>query len=153
MVTHHPGRRFHYSEFSAEQLVPERVICDGISAKREGFLLVQKPREKGEYEPERPGDTSVFRLHCHCNAVLERRLVPKWGILDLAGMLGEQPGVQLFGDELKCLQSDFADAGAAARERVDVADLDSFLGYRGCAEDRQEGGNYHPMAHRLSPCL
>ena len=36
-------------------------------------------------------------------------------------------GVQLVGDKLKYLQVDLADAGAAARKRVDQADLDGIL--------------------------
>jgi hypothetical protein len=36
-------------------------------------------------------------------------------------------GIELFGEELERLEADFADAGAAARQRIDVADLDRFL--------------------------
>ena len=37
----------------------------------------------------------MFRLHSHCSAVTECRLVPKWGILRGDSALDEQTSIQL----------------------------------------------------------
>ncbi len=47
-------------------------------------------------------------------------------VLDLLA-LNAALGVHFVGKELEYLQADFADAGAASRQRIDIADLNGFL--------------------------
>ncbi len=79
---------------------------------------------------------AVNRLLRLDQALLRIGLVVQWDDLDL---LAEDAalGVQLVGQELEGLEADFADAGAAAGEWIDVTDLHGLLRHRRAAEHRQ----------------
>ena len=81
-------------------------------------------------------DAGVDRLLRLDQAFLRIGLVVERNDLDL---LAENAalGVQLVGEKLEGLQADFADAGAAARQRIDIADFDRLLRHRRTAEHRQ----------------
>ena len=54
------------------------------------------------------------------------------------------------GDEIELVEADLADAGAAARKRIDIADLDGALGRRrhgGAAEHGQPEGREDKSFH------
>jgi hypothetical protein len=48
--------------------------------------------------------------------------------------------VQLIGEKLEGLEADFADAGAAAGQWIDITDLHGLLRHRRAAEYRQRNG-------------
>jgi len=55
-------------------------------------------------------------------------------------------------EKLEGLQADFADAGAAARQWVDITDFESLLRHHCSAEHRQrEGSSHHEFAHVIPP--
>jgi hypothetical protein len=60
-------------------------------------------------------------------------------------------GIRFIGKELKRLQADFADAGAAARQRIDISDLDRLLRHCHASEHRQQGGSHHELTHVVPP--
>ena len=61
-------------------------------------------------------------------------------------------GVQFIGQILKGLEADFADAGAAARERVDIADFHGVLRHRRSAQHGQcERRSHHQFTHSHLP--
>jgi len=68
-------------------------------------------------------------------ALLRIGLVVERNDLDLLAQ-NAALGVRLVGQILERLQADLADAGAAARQRVDIADFERFLRDSAAAEHR-----------------
>src|SRR6266478_3543956 len=96
-------------------------------------------------------DASVDGLLRLDQAFLRIGFVVERNDLDLLA-LDAALGVHFVGEELEYLQADFADAGAATRQRVDIADLDRLLRYRRAAEHRQrKRRSYHQPTHVIPP--
>ena len=53
-------------------------------------------------------------------------------VTDNFDLLADHPalGIDVVGNELELIEADLADAGAATRERIDIADLDGVFGRR-----------------------
>src|SRR5205807_9316583 len=80
-------------------------------------------------------------------ALLRIGLVVERNDLDLLA-LDAALGVQFVGEELEGLEPDFADAGAAARQRIDITDLDCLLRHRRSAgHEQREGRRRHEFTH------
>ena len=77
-----------------------------------------------------PGVDGLLRLN---QTFLRVGLVVERNDLDLFA-LDAALGVHFLGKELERLQADFADAGAAAGQRVDIPDLERLLRHRRAAE-------------------
>ena len=96
-------------------------------------------------------DAGVDRLLRLDQAFLRIGLVVERDDLDLLA-LDAALGIHFVGKKLEGLQADFADAGAAARQRVDIADLERLLRHRRAAEHRQrEGRSHHEFTHVIPP--
>src|SRR5258708_15692490 len=96
-------------------------------------------------------DASVDGLLRMDQAFLRIGLVVERNDLDLLA-LNAAFRVHFVGKELEYLQADFADAGAASRQRIDIADLDCLLRYRRAAEHRQrKRRSHHQSTHVIPP--
>ena len=96
-------------------------------------------------------DAGIDRLLRLDQAFLRIGLVVERDDLDLLAQ-NAALGIELVGNELKCLEADLADAGAATRQRVDITDFDGFLRHRRSAHHRQrESSSHHELTHIIPP--